>query len=71
MKPIFATLRDRGHLSVGCIDDSYLQGDDYEQCVRNITDTVSLVDKVGLVVLYPTHKLVFLGFELNSVEMRE
>ena len=75
MKPIFATLRDRGHLSVGCIDDSYLQGDDYEHCVRNITNTVSLVDKVGLVphpdksVLYPTHKLVFLEFELNSVEM--
>jgi hypothetical protein len=75
MKPIFATLRDHGHLSVGFIDDSYLQGDDYEQCVKNITDTVALIDKVGLVphpdksVLYPTQILVFLGFELNSVEM--
>ena len=64
MKPIFATLRDHGHLSVGFIDDSYLQGDDYEQCVKNITDTVALIDKVGLVphpdksVLYPTQILV-------------
>jgi hypothetical protein len=49
MKPIFATLCDHGHLSVGFMDDSYLQGDDYEQCITNITDTVALVDKVSLV----------------------
>ena len=75
MKPIFATLRIHRYLSVGFIDDSYLRGDSYEQCVRNIIDTIELMDKVGLVprpdksVLHPTQISVFWTFDLNSVEM--
>jgi len=27
LKPVYSTLRSQGYLDVGCIDDSYLQGD--------------------------------------------
>ena len=30
-----------GNLSVGYIDDSYLQADTYELCVQNIIDSVT------------------------------
>ena len=32
MKPLFGHLRSRGYLSVIYIDDSYLQGQTYEEC---------------------------------------
>jgi hypothetical protein len=68
-------LRSRGHLSVIYIDDSYLQGADFDMCVKNVKDTITLLDHVGLVihpeksVLHPTQKLVFLGFQLDSIKM--
>ena len=65
-----------GHLSVAYIDDSYLQADLYDYCVQNVIDTVTMFDKLGLVVhpeksvLVPTQRLVFLGFILDSILMR-
>ena len=44
-------------------------------CVKNVKDTITLLDHVGLVihpeksVLHPTQKLVFLGFQLDSIKM--
>ncbi|CAB3997611.1 Enzymatic poly, partial [Paramuricea clavata] len=32
LKPVYAVLRKLGHISSPYIDDSYLQGDDYESC---------------------------------------
>ena len=75
LKPVYATLTAQGHESSGYIDDSYLQGDDYEECTHNVIDTVSILDTVGFVthpkksVFIPTQELVFLGFLLNSVTM--
>ena len=75
LKPVFSNLRSIGHLSVIFIDDSYLQGADFNLCVKNVKDTITLLDQVGLVihpeksVLYPTQKLVFLGFLLDSIKM--
>lgn len=58
---------------MGYIDDSYLQGATYDTCLANIK--VVLFTKLGLLihpdksVLYPTQQIVFLGFQLNSVNM--
>ena len=35
LKPVYATLRKQGHLNVGYIDDSYLQGDTIHECQTN------------------------------------
>ena len=65
----------KGHLSVGYIDDSYLQAAEFAHCVHNITDTIKLFNDLGFVihpdksVLYPTQRLVFLGFVLDSIVM--
>ena len=76
MKPAYCYLRQQGHLSVSYIDDSYLQGDDYDDCLSNIIDTIKLLDKFGFVihpsksVFEPKQKITILGFILDSVSMR-
>lgn len=68
-------LRQKGHLNVGCIDDSYLQGENIEDCQANIYDTCNLFSKLGFIlhpaksVLKPVQVLTFLGFVLDSVNM--
>ena len=75
MKPVFATLRQLGHLSSGYIDDSWLKGSIWDDCAQNVVDTVKLLDTLGFVVhpeksvFIPTQKLVSLGFILDSVSM--
>ena len=68
-------LHNKGHMSSGYIDDSYLRGDTVEECQQNITDTACLFSWLGFhihptkSVLIPSHILTFLGFILNSLEM--
>ena len=75
LKPVYATLRKKGHLNVGYIDDSYLQGDTAHQCQTNVSDTCCLFTRLGFIihpvksVLKPVQCLVFLGFVLNSINM--
>ena len=75
LKPVYSTLHNKGHLSSGYIDDSYLQGDTVEECQKNITDPACLFSRLGFYihptksVLTPSHTLTFLGFILNSLEM--
>ena len=63
-------------MSVGYIDDSYLQGKTVAACRHNITDTVDMFQGLGFIihpdksVLVPTKKLKFLGFILDSQLMR-
>ena len=58
------------------IDDSYLQGDDYNDCAKNVLETIRLFDSLGLTIhpskssLIPTQKLIILGFVIDSVEMK-
>jgi hypothetical protein len=76
LKPINSYLRQLGHISVSHIDDSYLQGDDYDDCASNVLDTTKLFDSVGFVIhpdkssLIPKQQMTILGFTINSVEMR-
>ena len=75
LKPIFARLRSKGHISSAYIDDSCLQGATYQLCKQNIKETVKLMDSLGLTVqpeksiLEPTQQIIFLGFLLCSVTM--
>lgn len=76
LKPIFAKLRSEGHVNSGFIDDSLLCGDSYSQCLENISDTESLMEKVGFVVnleksvTVPTKRIVFLGNIIDSEKMK-
>ena len=76
LKPIYSVLRRQGHISSPYIDDSYLQGSDYEDCVANIIATIQMFISLGFIIhptksiLIPTQKLVFLGFVLDFVLMR-
>jgi hypothetical protein len=74
-KPVFSTLHENGHIIVGYIDDSYLQGDSVQECQQNIEDSVQLMRDLGFIVnleksvLTPSHMVEFLGFDLNSIDM--
>ena len=68
LKSALSHLREIGCLSVVYVDDSYLQGETFEECLQNITETVKLLQSLGFTihpeksVLKPTQKLTFLGF---------
>ena len=59
LKPVhmYATLRQKGHLNVGYIDDSYLQGENIEACQANIHDTCDLFSKLGF-ILHPVKSVL-------------
>ena len=75
LKPVYSNLRQKGHLNVGYIDDSYLQGSDTKECLLNISDTQSLFSSLGFVInmeksaVIPAQRITFLGFVLDSVSM--
>ena len=75
LKPVLADLHLRGHISSAYIDDMYLQGQTYKECVHNVIDSLTRIDSLGLVVhpeksvFKPSHQLEFLGFILNSLSM--
>lgn len=75
LKPVFSCLRAKGHISTIYIDDSCLQGRTFETCLSNITDTVTLLDSLGLTVntkksiFIPSQKIEFVGFILCSRSM--
>lgn len=74
-KPIYAFLHRLGHISTGYLDDSLLVGKSFEECQKNIDDSVKLFDSLGFVihphksVLKPMQKIDYLGFEIDSVTM--
>jgi len=74
LKPVYAMLHQMGRPNVGYITDSYLQGENREDCQANISDTCDLFSKLGFIlhlvksVLKPVQVLTFLGFVLNLVD---
>ena len=75
LKPVYASLRNLGHIVFGYIDDSYLQGDDVKSCKENVSATHSTFTNLGFLpheeksVVEPTQELILLGFVLNSLTM--
>lgn len=49
LKPALSTLHLRGHVSSAYLDDMYLQGKTYQECVGNVIDSVRVVDSLGFV----------------------
>jgi len=75
LKAPFSWWRARGFTNSAYIDDSCLVADSYELCKDNVTQTVSLLDKLGFTIhpekscLVPTQVLVYLGFVLETIRM--
>ena len=65
---MYATLREKGHLNVGYIEDSYLQGGMIRECQSNVADTCCLNTRLGIAihsmksVLGPVESLGFSRF---------
>ena len=57
LKPVYAMLHNLGYLSLGYIDDSYLQGDTSSECLENVKVTALLFKKVGF-HLHPTTSVI-------------
>ena len=75
LKPVFGYLRKQGHLSVVFVDDSYLQADTEQECIKNINATVNILTMLRFTiherksVSIPTQKIEFLGFLIDSINM--
>ena len=50
MKPVLASLRQKGYTNSGYIDDFYLQGADFVDCCNNVKDTVDLFLRLGFFI---------------------
>ena len=74
-KKTFSILREKVFLFPVFVDDSYLQGDDYEDCFSNVLNTIEIIRSLGFTIhpeqskFIPTHCITVLGFYLNSVQM--
>ena len=74
-KQPLADLRDKGHISSTYMDDIYLQGSTYDECVIDAIDTAILLDSLCFNVhsiktqFLPKQIIACLGFILNSREM--
>ena len=70
-----SVLRMQGNTSVVNVDDSYLQGDSYENRLKNVNDPTVTLRSLGFTihpeksVLKPTQNLIYLGFIINSKDM--
>ena len=75
MPNAFSVLRMQGHTSVVYEDDSYLQGDTYESCLKNVNVAITMLRSLGFTidpkksVIKPTKNLIYLGFIIKSKDM--
>ncbi|XP_066589319.1 uncharacterized protein [Prorops nasuta] len=76
MKPVIARLREKEFMSVIYLDDILCIGKDEINCIKNVRETINLVESLGFSVNYkksalqPTQRCKFLGFFLNSSSMQ-
>ena len=76
LKPVFSNLRASGFASTSFIDDSLQVSPTFSAAAMNVKETVKLLTKLGFVihpeksVLVPTQKMVYLGVEIDSVNMK-
>ena len=50
LKPAYCYLKQKENLSSGYIDYSYLQGDEYQDCLANVVHTIKLFDSQGFII---------------------
>ena len=74
LAPAYAILREQGIECFPYIDDSFVVADTAGKCRAGVEELGRLLEELGFVVhptksvFTPTQNLLFLGFELNSVE---
>ena len=70
----FSVLKMQDNTSVVYEDDSYLQGDSYESCLKNVNDIIVMLRSLGFtihpekLVLKPMQNVIYLGFIINSTQ---
>ena len=75
LKPVFAHLRQQGHISTAFLDDFLLLAESELACVDNIQATVQLLRSLGFIihpdksVLIPSQTIQYLGVIINSCDM--
>ncbi|KAJ8954121.1 hypothetical protein NQ314_007150, partial [Rhamnusium bicolor] len=75
MKPVVTYLRSRGFVSAVYLDDFWLTGNSYDNCLKNIHETSKLLTQLGFIInvhkskMIPSRICSFLGFEFNSQAM--
>ena len=75
LKPPLASLRKQGHTIATYIDDLINIAITYNDCVRNVIDTIILFNKLRFVIhpkkshMLPSNKITFLGLDIDSVTM--
>lgn len=75
MKPIVTFLRSHGFMSVVYLDDFLLIGKTKDECLKNVSATISLLEYLGLIINYeksvliPSTTLEYLDFIFNSNSM--
>ena len=75
LKPPLASLHKEGHIVGGYLDDLCRQRATYEECLKNVIDTIKLLEELGFVVhplksvLIPWQEIEILGFVINTVFM--
>ena len=62
-KPPLTVLHKKGHILSAHLDDFYLQGKTYTQCVENVINTITLFSQLGLSV-HPTKSTLIPSQEL-------
>ena len=76
MKPVIAILRSKGIRITNYLDDFLILGRTKLECMTKVKYTINLLKDLGFVINYEKSKLVpehcckYLGFMLNSKEMR-
>ena len=76
LKPVFSNLRASGFASTSFIHDSLQVSPNFSAAAKNVIETGKLLTKLGFVihpeksVLVPTQKMVYLGVEIDSVNMK-
>ena len=75
MKPVFTARHKEGHAIMGCLDDSVLFGDNYDECKAAVLIAVNLFqsfrfqDHPEKSSLTPKEEIDFLGFTIDSKNM--
>ena len=76
LRPVFASLREKGAECFPYIDDSFVVADSVEKCLDTLAKLGDLLRSLGFVihpeksVLVPTRQLLFLGYLLDSQEFK-
>jgi len=69
------SLHKQGHIATNYIDNIFLQGINYKDCVTNVIDTITQFTAIGFIIhpdksdLDPSQTIVALGFVIDSRSM--